>query len=476
MKWLLLLLLLAAFCRPVQAVVANRVIFDAGFLGGRWVDIDGNTRTRILGPFYERATSPDGKTLQAVRPLFSASADPANKTKKREYIWPLADSWQRVDEYNLRLLLTYYRDSDVKNPLAKYHLWSVPFYFQGRDAKTNGYFAVFPIGGQIQDFMTFDQIDFALFPLWVKSQKMKSTTRTVLWPIFSKTSGGGIEKRRVFPVWGHSKYRGENERGYILWPFYTWATEYRKGMAGHGYMVFPLWGRVNTELAQSWYVVPPFFRYSKGKEGTLLHAPWPFIRWSTGQVNQLMLFPIWGYRSFGTIYNSFYLWPIARYQRTERPSVTKHRLVVLPFYMGEKYTPVKTNAPSGRYTMIWPLASYRREGDVRRFRFLELWPLKNTGPIERSWSPLWTFFTHVSTPQRSEDELLWGLYRRERRDTNYCYTSVFPLYSWEREDDGAAPRREWNLLKGLIGYERQGKQRSLRVLYFMRFKLKETAP
>jgi hypothetical protein len=473
--WWLAIFLLTASCGLAQAVVTNQVVFDAGFLGGKWVDLHGDTHTRVLGPFFERAFSSDGKTLHAFRPLYSTASDPRKKRKTSEFFWPVADYRRLINETDFRFLLTYYQDTDCTNPKAKYHCWSLPFYYQGRDNKTNSYFALFPVGGQMQDFMSFDEINFALFPLWVQSTKMNSTNNTILWPVFSRSSGGGIEARRVFPLWGHSKYRNENERGFVLWPFYTWVKEYRRGMKGYGYLVFPLWGRVNTELVQTWYAVPPFFRYSHGKEGKVVNAPWPFIRWSTGSVNQVQIFPIWGKRSFGSIHNSFFLWPFVRYQRTDRWNLTKQRLFVFPFYVGEKDTPKTTNVPSGRYTLLWPLASYRREGDVRRFRFLELWPMRNTGPIERSWAPLWTFFNHVSSGRGTDSELLWGLYRHHRRETNYCYTSVFPLFSWERQEE-AEPRREWNLLKGLIGFERQGKQRTLRVLYFMRFKLKETSP
>ncbi len=464
----------------VFGATPDPVIFDAGFLASRWVDVNGDTRTRVLGPLFEFASSPEGKTLLAFRPLYNRAIDPQDERENHEYLWPIASSKQLKKEYNFRFAVAYYQDSDTTDPMAPYHLWAFPFYFQGRDAQTNRYAALFPLGGQIRNFLTFDKINFALFPLWAQATKMQNTNFNLLWPVYLNSKGGGTERWRIWPLYGHSSYRGGYEHGFVAWPIYNWVRESKPGMAGFGYIVFPLWGHVDSELIKTWYVLPPFIRFSKGKDGERVHCPWPFFQWSEGETDQLTFFPLWGVRTFGNIHNSFVLWPLVRYQRTERATATKERLVVLPFSMSEKFTSTATNstAPTGvvaRYHMIWPLASYRREGASKRFRCLELWPLKNTGPIERSYSPLWTLYTHTTTPAGTEDEVLWGLYRHQKRGEAYRYSSLFPFYSWER-NSGEEDRREWNVLKGLIGVERKGKERTLRLLFFMKFKWGEAQP
>ena len=65
--------------------------------------------------------------------------------------------------------------------------------------------------------------------------------------------------------------------------------------------------------------------------------------------------------------------------------------------------------------------------------------------------------------------LLWGLmrYRRETAEDGNSTFSFFPLISWDsrtREDS-----MRCNLLWGLLGYEREGLQRTYRLLYFLKF-------
>ena len=119
--------------------------------------------------------------------------------------------------------------------------------------------------------------------------------------------------------------------------------------------------------------------------------------------------------------------------------------------------------------------SYMQEGGNKRFRVLELWPLRNTGPVEREYAPIWTLYTHTLMGDSYDDELLWGLYRCRKRGADYRSVSLFPVVSWTR-DDRDGNRREWSVLKGLLGYKRDGTQKSVRVLYLLNFGGKEKKP
>ncbi|MFH0879811.1 MAG: hypothetical protein V2A34_08875, partial [Lentisphaerota bacterium] len=111
----------------------------------------------------------------------------------------------------------------------------------------------------------------------------------------------------------------------------------------------------------------------------------------------------------------------------------------------------------------------------KRFRALELWPIKSTPAMDLNYAPLWQLYVHTSNKERVQDELLWGLFRYSREGKSASHVSLFPLYEKTR-DDREAQVRKWSVLKGLIGYEQAGTQKSVRVLYFIRFKLKEKKP
>ena len=124
---------------------------------------------------------------------------------------------------------------------------------------------------------------------------------------------------------------------------------------------------------------------------------------------------------------------------------------------------------------LWPLYSYRREGDESRFRTLELWPFSPSAAVERNWAPLWTLWSHTRLGEASDTEVLWGLYRDTRRPGAAHRVSLFPLF--ETAGDPAAEARSWSVLKGLVGRERVGSQVRWRLLYFMTFGcLPETDP
>ena len=108
---------------------------------------------------------------------------------------------------------------------------------------------------------------------------------------------------------------------------------------------------------------------------------------------------------------------------------------------------------ASRYWKLWPLMSWERQGDETLFRFLELWPLRNTAGIERNWAPFWTFYRREKSRETISHNVLWGLYRQSKGDDV----------------------REWSLLKGLAAYKRDGSGRSFRLL-FLRLGSEEEKP
>jgi hypothetical protein len=109
-------------------------------------------------------------------------------------------------------------------------------------------------------------------------------------------------------------------------------------------------------------------------------------------------------------------------------------------------------------------------------RVLALWPLKHTPAVERNWAPLWSLYSRERVGDGIESELLWGLYRHQRRNDSRRL-SLFPLLqSSSSRIENETPLRRWSLLYGLIGYRREGLHKQFRMLYFLKFgKLPEAA-
>ncbi|MGE4488733.1 MAG: hypothetical protein AB7E95_04205, partial [Kiritimatiellales bacterium] len=143
-------------------------------------------------------------------------------------------------------------------------------------------------------------------------------------------------------------------------------------------------------------------------------------------------------------------WPVFWSMRTEEAGVINTRRMALPFFYREREV-LREEAGAGgdpetvsSYWKVWPLMSWRREGDISRFRALELWPLKDTAPVERNWAPLWTLYQRTDHNGELRKDFLWFVWHSER----------------------AEERSEWSLLKGLVSYKKGAGKSQLRLFWF----------
>ncbi len=405
-------------------------------------------------PFYDSVTGANGASYEAWRPFYSTSVDGERWCK--DYLWPLYTRKGFKDEQYGRLLFFGW-SHDFSPETARHRTWLLPIYFQGTSRDGENYFAIFPIGGTIDEFLGRDKLWFALFPLFARSSINDVQTTSVLWPIGSRTSGEQIERFRIWPLYGTSVLAGEFEKRFVLWPIYSSVKYTNERNPGGGFMLVPFYGRIVTEKAVNQWFIPPLFRYAHGDGQRIVYAPWPFIQWADGEVYKRYVWPLYGEKQVGNLRRRFLCWPLAWDTRVEYANHEKNRRRLLPFFHYESKIMTKPTGQfeagdvSSRYWKLWPLMSWERNGDVSRFRLLEPWPLRDTAGIERNWAPIWTLYRREKSAHGVSHHLLWGVYRQTRGDE--CL--------------------EWSLLKGLAGYKRIGEEQGFR-LFFFRFGNKET--
>jgi hypothetical protein len=453
---------------------------DAGFVASADTDLRGNQRVRALGPLIEKRTAPDGKRFLAVRPFYSKADGPETDRTVHEALWPVFSLKNSGREQDWRCLLVFGHDFDRFTPHSRYWVWGFPILFTGRDKHGESYFAIFPLGGSIHEFLMRDKIIFALFPLYAYSTFNEQKTHSVLWPVGSYTRGPGVLRYRVFPVYGKSTYKDHWTKSFVMWPTWTTVQYGYKSSQGNGYMLFPVVSHVKLTDQETWMVVPPFFRWSTSSKQTKVHAPWPFVQSGSGETDKLYLWPAWGHKREGSTRSWFALWPIMSSQVTEYPDSVLHRFRVLPLLEYESRTPVAIGSPNAagqeakpdvpvreRYVKLWPLLSYAREGSNSVTRVADLWPLKPAPQIEKNYAPLWTFYSWERSGNAHQHELLWGLFRQGSDGVSLRNLSLFPLFSLSREP--AAGRSRFSCLLGLCRVDRKGLEREWRLLYFLRF-------
>ncbi len=400
-------------------------------------------------PFYENLQAEEGAFF-AVRPFYSKTVVPEGEI--RDVLWPLYSRKSFKNEETSRALFFWFThnfNADSQTPRVRN--WLLPFYFQGRDANGEDYFALFPLGGTVHEILGRDQIAFALFPLFGKSQINEVKTTSVLWPVYSRTRGDGIRRDRVFPIIGKSVLDDQYEKKFFCWPFWNSAEYFYPGDSGTSWILFPICGRSQMDRERTWWVIPPFFRFTDGARQDRMFCPWPFVQTLKSDVrDKLWIWPLWGRdrRPDGT--RSFAVWPLLWSERSEDHSRVKTRKMALPFFYREREVLQEGAAPAevSSSWRVWPLMSCQREGAASRLRMLELWPVKNSGPVERNWSPLWTLYQRTRDAGAVQTDLLW--------------------FAWHSEKNLEADRSEWSLLKGLLAYKRDGDAKRLRFFWMQR--------
>lgn len=399
-------------------------------------------------PVYEKTADTNDRSFLAVRPFYSHSADPAGERWRSDYLWPLYTRKGFKEETYGRFLFFGF-SSDFADEGDRHRTWVFPFYFQGVNAEGEGYFAIFPFGGTIYEFVGRDKIMFVLFPIYGRSSVNDVYTTSVLWPIYSRSKGEKVDRLRVWPLYGQAELKGELRKKFVLWPIYTSVKYTNERNPGGGFILVPIYGQVKTERASNYWVIPPFFRYMNSDIQWIVHAPWPFIQVADGEMYKRIAWPLYGKKSLGTLTRQYFLWPFIWNNRTEYASHDQRRRYVIPFFAYQ--TDVVTKELKGhevgdvtsRYWKLWPLVSWDRRGDVSRFRTLELWPMRNTPGIERNWAPWWTLYRRVNLSGEIGHHVLWGLYRQTKNEDDF----------------------EWSLLKGFAGYKKTADSRRYRFLF-----------
>ncbi|MGA0334199.1 MAG: hypothetical protein ACO3N7_01955 [Kiritimatiellia bacterium] len=471
-------LLILGFTVPVFSVEEDPVIrYDWGPFAASWEDAHGNQRNRYLGPFLEKIENEAQDTAHAFRPFYHRWHMQEDDFTRTEMLWPIWVQRQREESLYWRFLLNFYWNQDVNDPGSRWRLWLLPFYFQGRDAQGESYQALFPIAGSIHEFFFWDKIDFALFPLFIRSRINEIEANTVLWPIFSRTTGPGMHRFRIFPFYGFSERDGIGRKTFLLWPFFSMVHYTLPASPGRGWILFPLFGHLKLSNQETYWFLPPLFRYSVGEEQNRIYGPWPFFQREEGEVNKFYLFPLYGHKQHAGYDKRFFLWPLGQYESTDKDTGIRKKFHFIPFVQYFYENPSAPLEPESdgeaSYLKIWPLFSHssKQSGEVTRTTFLDLNPMRG-GPIERNYAPFWQLYVHNTHEDRADTEILWGLYRAARRGETYRYRSLFPLFSYTRDTD----KRHFQLLKGLIGRERVGEKKRWQLLYLFHFGDKELEP
>lgn len=435
----------------------------AGFIFYRHtLTLETGSRTEAAGPFFYDQEAELAHTW-AVPPFFSYTDWLDGEGTEYDIAYPLLTYDRFGGEYRWQLgQLLSLSGGRNQSDISRDRFTIFPFYFQQRSAESNqNYTALFPIYGHLKNRIFRSEIDFVLWPLYVKTVKRPSagsagedlfltglhqwlgarrgdmTTHNFLLPFFHLRYGDSLFGWQAWPLlgheykevstktnsWGDVEQIPGHEKRFFLWPFFL-KQHNNIGSANpeKQLLLFPLYNQLRSPLRDSTSLLTPLGLTITDDRARKYHevgAPWPFIVFAWGEGKTInRIWPLFGQAYNASLESDFYLWPVYTHKRIQGETLDRHRTRLLYFlssHTSEKNT--ETGAVKTR-TDVWPLFTHRRDF-AGRSRLQILAPLEPILPasksIERNYSPLWSVWVAESNPKTGarSQSLLWNLYRRE---------------------------------------------------------------
>lgn len=415
----------------------------AGAVQARRSRTDGPWSHWALRPLVYRDKTSDGDaTTHFLTPLG------IEKSRPNEYLWqflPVA-RWER-------------HKTDAGGEVKTF--FSLPGLYWSRREDGRTIRAWFPFSGVMENFLSYDRIEFSLFPLWLRTRRGNDVTKHVLFPLVSWTgpSDPGQPSARgshVLPLYSHAEKPEGYDRWSFAWPVFHWQENdlrLPEDKQERRWMVFPVLGRSERGERVDWIALWPFFGYgSDPRTGYFaFDAPWPFVRWldapTEGAVRR-RFWPFWSYYKDPTLESRWVLFPLVNRRTETYDDATVEGFDVLPFWQ-ESTRRDKEGGERG-WRKLWPLYEETvREPWEREHAFPALNPLWQTPEIDEMYAWIWELWRervdHDVVRQRS-----WlGLWRREQDETEDRRNLSF-LWARREWTDERGAQTETSLLFGLL--------------------------
>jgi len=319
------------------------------------------------------------------------------------------------------------------------YLYVLPFYISSEknDKKT---LALFPFYGHLENWLGFESYDFIMFPFYSSSKDNEEKSYNFCWPFFNYSFSQGKRYYRIWPFYGRKFLAGEYEREFILWPFYNRHKFFKDDgtVDRERLLIFPFYGHFSSDSAQTkLFMFPLYMAQKKLKDDYFRYdALWPFLSYARGGKRKVtQVFPLFRIEEKGDSFRNFYLWPLF-WKGDIRVSGYRRRFFsFVPLYIYNR-TQWEKNGTDEKLHKVWPLFSYRNDGNSLLVRSLEIIPFNEKGKFGESF-----------------------------------YKNIGALFSlWEYHKNSEENSVGFSFLKGLFGYERKEGLKTFKFFYFPVYK------
>ena len=415
-----------------------------------WYSRSNSHATTVVGPFYRSwANHGDGTSHfnTGLAPLFVY----ARNTERRFLLTPLFYNRDNYQDGTGRLIaaLLFYRGTRPDGHTTV----GFPLYWSGRTG-ARSYTVLFPI-------------------VWHFRDDNEKTSTTIAGPFYSSTLDQG---------------EGKSERTRGLLPIAWYSRDDDKRTASHA--VLPLFYEKHGPTQLKFLTLP--FGYGKTPETSFWYLL-PIVHTNSVSSSFTTVFPLWfSHFNRGTETSTTVIPPLAFFSRN-RPDRSLTGLALLFWHHRDIGSTTNLALPlfydvhnfhESRMTLLAPLfLRYWRASDETTYTVLPLFYRRASGKetVTDSTTVAFPLFWDFNSPDR-RSTVLFPLFANIRRPT-YTARYIFPSIYYRRGEGTAAgtsrlfifPLWEsaekrpgdtmWEVLLGLFGYERIGRNRYLKVLF-----------
>ncbi len=441
-----------------------------------------NHNTELCGPAFSYVETVD-TVWCAIHPVLSFCVDRGTDSAEFDFLYPLLTYRRHGDEYTVQMCQLIRASGGSVAAKTNYHRFTVfPILFtQCGPDPAQSYSAIFPVGGRLRNRLFREEIEFVLWPAYVKTVRasriggtsspqtdlppvigpMPTAGKTVTYnffaPIFHVRSGNGLKGWQVWPFIGHEEKTltactnawGEIETfpGYksqfVLWPIYLRQTRNigTTNVERHSALL-PLYAMLRSAQRDSTCYLWPVgvtITDDRAKRYHEVGAPWPFVVFAAGEGKTAKrVFPLFSHARSAVAESEWYLWPLYKRNRLVTEPLERTRTRVLFFLFSDTTEKNTQTDRARRQTYLWPVLSMARSFDgAERFQSLSILEpfLPNNTGIERNYSPVWALWRMERNPAAglTNHSFLWNLYRYKADTNGSGFSFLFGLLKYQSD-------------------------------------------
>jgi len=423
---------------------------------------------------YEKETRP-GQAYQFFRPFYSEFKEYETAYRQKTILFPFYYGEETNYWYTWSILFLftgtgfYHEDSGEDTDLL------IPFFFLGSGTQEKDhYWGVFPFYGKLKGKLSYEEVQFVVFPLYTDWRRRNYKARGIVWPFVMWGSSDTRHDIRIFPFFSKKEHKGKYYQYSLLWPFFQWGRKFMDKREPVSYGVFfPFYLYKDSDygnMKSRGYFWFPFlgslvgYGYDQRNSETDLNLLFFLIQFGKNNdmdYRKLILFPFYGHYQFASKKSTF-ITPFYFKIATDTYHVKSETYYYVPFFFHNhsKYSELHREST---YWKIWPL--FRYENDIEGSIGMNLFTLFPVPfrELDATWDPIISIFEYKNnTNGEKQLSLLFRFYTQRWSENQFAIYIPF-LSDLEITKDSL----KWNFFYGLLGYEKKDETKYFRVFWFL---------